>query len=506
MQGDHQGGNGPKADAAPHAATMAYGASRLVPDRKPTVGYGNATAAAPQPAVPLPSAEPTPLETGATVVAAMASTAAAPWGGSPVAPPIPQAVSTETIASAATAQTMLASSLAAARSPMSLPMVSGSPATLGRCTVLPRVRLVGDEARVVVEPRERYEEQKTLGAGGVGVVVAARDHDIERDVAMKRLLPEMQGPEALARFVEEIRTVGKLEHPNIVPIHDVGIDHQGRYFFVMKHIEGETLEHIISRLAAGDREYHGKYGFERRAQIFQGILEAIRYAHEQGILHRDIKPANIMVGAHGEVVVMDWGIAKRLGSGPEVAGTRGPAVAAPAMSTTVGSVIGTPAYMSPEQARGENDKLDERSDIYSLCVLFWELLTLRHYLDGKNTLEEILAGVVSTPAPHPSRFSHPIQGSVPADLGWFTLAGLQKVPSGRYGSVSAMISRLQLRNEGIIPIQCPLTFTKRMTHIWSRFVDRHPAVLIAGLTLFALCAAGSVVWGVVRVIRAALAG
>ena len=113
----------------------------------------------------------------------------------------------------------------------------------------------------------------------------------------------MESPEALARFVEEIRTTGGLEHPNIVPIHDVGLDEKGRYYFIMKYVDGETLESILARLRAGDRETHARYGFERRVEIFKGVLEAIAYAHARGYIHRDIKPANIMVGAFGEVLV-----------------------------------------------------------------------------------------------------------------------------------------------------------------------------------------------------------
>ena len=128
-----------------------------------------------------------------------------------------------------------------------------APASAARTTVLPHV---GDgdgaEIRLSIESRSRYEPTKLLGAGGMGEVVLVRDHDIERKVALKRLLPELTDPVILARFVDEIRTVGRLEHPNIVPIHDVGVDELGRYFFVMKYVEGETLEAIIEKLQAHD--------------------------------------------------------------------------------------------------------------------------------------------------------------------------------------------------------------------------------------------------------------
>src|SRR5262249_34878051 len=148
------------------------------------------------------------------------------------------------------------------------------------------------------EVRSRYEAEKLLGVGGMGEVVLVRDQDIERKVAVKRLLPELNDPSVVARFADEIRTVGRLEHPNIVPIHDVGVDELGRYFFVMKYVEGETLESIIDKLRARDPAYVAKYSVEARIELFLGVLHALEYAHAQGIIHRDVKPANVMVGRY----------------------------------------------------------------------------------------------------------------------------------------------------------------------------------------------------------------
>src|SRR5262245_55567794 len=125
-------------------------------------------------------------------------------------------------------------------------------ATLSRSAVLPRVEVAGETIQLVLDPKARYEERRVLGAGGVGEVVEALDNDIGRTVALKRLLPEMRAATPLLRFIDEIRTIGGLEHPNIVPIHDVGVDAAGQYYFVMKHVQGETLESIINKLAAGN--------------------------------------------------------------------------------------------------------------------------------------------------------------------------------------------------------------------------------------------------------------
>ena len=168
-----------------------------------------------------------------------------------------------------------------------------------RTTVLPRLTEEGGARRLVLEERARFEELQVLGRGGVGEVVLAVDHDIARRVALKRLLPEAEGDGAVARFADEVRALGALDHPNIVPIHDVGVSPEGKHFYVMKYIQGETLEHVIDRLAAGDPGYHARYPFARRVEVFTAVLRAVQYAHAQGFVHRDLKPANIMVGAFG---------------------------------------------------------------------------------------------------------------------------------------------------------------------------------------------------------------
>jgi len=299
---------------------------------------------------------------------------------------------------------------------------------------------------------------------GVGVYIWNARQSEQVVVAIKRLRPEMRASNAnILRFAEEVRTVGRLEHPNIVPIHDVGIHDSGELFFVMKYVEGETLESIIEKLASGDRAYHARYPFERRAEIFKGILEAIAYAHAKGIIHRDIKPANVMVGPYGEVMMMDWGLA-RMTRGPELGGLGG------------SGVMGTPAYMSPEQARG--DELDERSDVYSLCVTLFELLTLHHPHEDVKTLPEMLEAVKNTLSPTVLDVTiHGEQGPVPADLGWFLEKGLRKDRTQRYQSVGEMIDRLRRRAEGDIPVQCIVTFSMQASTILRKALGRRPILM-----------------------------
>ncbi len=375
-----------------------------------------------------------------------------------------------------------------------------------RSTVLPRLERVGDGSRLVTDSRLRFEELGVLGRGGVGEVVLAQDNDIERPVAVKRLLPELQRPAMVGRFVEEIRTLGRLDHPNIVPIHDVGTDADGRYYYVMKFVEGETLEDIIARLAAGDPDYHRRYTIERRVSLFQSILRAVQYAHAQGVIHRDLKPANVMVGRFGEVMLMDWGLARRLRDDTQVLlegelGRASQSPASPKLRTMVGAILGTPAYMAPEQARGDTEAIDERADIYALSVMFHELLTHRHYLADLQSVAETLAAVQSREMPDARAARSPYQGPVPAEYGWFIVQGTAKAPAARYRSVTEMIDRLQAIAEGKMPVQCMHTLMKRMSCEMAHGVDRNaPAVMLGSMGVLGAAGFGvaALVWGLIR--------
>lgn len=357
----------------------------------------------------------------------------------------------------------------------------------GRNASLPGV----SEAGLVERELERYQVMRPLGAGGMGEVALVRDHDIDRTVAVKFLHSELADPPSVARFVDEIRTVGQLEHPNIVPIHDAGRDQAGRYFFVMKHVEGETLETIIDKLREGEPSYVERYTFNERAEIFIGVLNALKFAHEKGFLHRDVKPANVMVGRAGEVVLMDWGLSKSL-----QADSQEPApfvVAKEAASknstarlvhTMAGSVMGTPLYMSPEQTRG--DPLDVRSDLYSAAVVLRELMYLEHYLAGREALEDVLLGVQTVV--QTSMLSDGGRPPVPAPYAHVIAKGMAKDPAKRFQTADEFIAVLRRVQEGGAPVQCPVTLTRRMATGYARFVDRKPwlgvGVAWIGLAVF----------------------
>jgi serine/threonine-protein kinase len=362
-----------------------------------------------------------------------------------------------------------------------------------RTTVLPRVQWTGDAPQLVSTSRPRFQSQGGLGEGGMGEVVAALDQDIGREVAIKRLRPEVRGQADVARFVDEIRIVGALEHPNIVPIHDVGVDEGGALYFVMRKVQGQTLESIIEKLAAGDPLAHAHWTFERRVHLFRQLLDAVAFAHGRGFVHRDIKPANVMVGHFGEVFLMDWGIAKPVKEADHArAHLDAPKKPERFTTTHVGAIVGTPAYMSPEQARGE--AVDVRSDIYSLSVLLHEFLCLEHYLADQKTLESLVVAVQHERPRSPTFVASPHQSPTPADLSHFVAKGLEKDPAKRYQTVTEMIERLDARDEGLIPIQCPITLTKRTSREVLRLLDRHPTLFMTVMSLAILSVTGLTVW------------
>ena len=383
------------------------------------------------------------------------------------------------------------------------PLRPSTTPTRAPSTVLPDVRNEGEQLIVVPREQLRYQGNQLLGRGGMGEVKLAHDHDIDRRVAVKRLL-DRDNPQAVARFIDEVRTVGRLEHPNIVPIHDVGVDDQGALFFVMKYVEGQTLAEIIAALAAGDAETHERFGFEARLDLFAGLLRALHYAHSRGLVHRDIKPENIMVGPYGEVMLMDWGVAHQM------RGTQRhpslPTDFARASSETVdGAVVGTPQYMSPEQAAGEVEQLDGRSDLYSAYTVLWELLTLHPYVEvapGDSAMQTILS-VQSRPAPSifdPLFSPHPGQPSVPVELRHFLVHGLARDKGERPESAGDVLADLERLRAGEFAISCPVTFVKRHNTRLLRLIDRRPMaslvlVMIALMALFG-GVAGWVAWAV----------
>ena len=323
-------------------------------------------------------------------------------------------------------------------------------------TVRPTVRSRSDRGRsTIIDGRAvlpeladgaaRYTIGEVIAEGGMGFVVEAVDDNIGRTVAMKQLHGRHEpNPGLQLRFVEEAQITGQLQHPNIVPVHELGVRADGSLFFTMKRVRGRTLREVIKGLRNRDENDERAFGRVRLLQAFQQVTMGVAYAHSRGVIHRDIKPSNIMFGDYGEVLVMDWGLAKILGPGTdgEVHSHRRKLKQ---WSTKQGDVIGTPGYMAPELALGQIDEVDFRVDVYSLGAILYEILSLRPPYsgeDGKAVVRKMLTTRVTPPSERaPSR-------DIPRSLEEIVLRCLAKERAQRFDSVMEIHEAVQAHLEG----------------------------------------------------------
>ena len=257
-------------------------------------------------------------------------------------------------------------------------------------------------------PEFLHEQKHDIGAiiaqGGMGAIVEAQDKLLRRKVAMKVMLATGADTDVV-RFIEEAQITGQLEHPNIVPVYEIGVDEQEQVFYTMKLVRGITLHQVLHLIETGVPESVAKFQLPALLTIFQKMCDALAFAHSKGVLHRDLKPANIMLGEYGEVLVMDWGLARAtgrneaLGAEPSRTAVRSARQdEGAAMMTMAGMVIGTPQYMPPEQARGDVEKFDARADIYSLGAILYHMLTLEPPISGDDVgqmLQSVADGKVA---------------------------------------------------------------------------------------------------------------
>jgi serine/threonine protein kinase/tetratricopeptide (TPR) repeat protein len=343
-----------------------------------------------------------------------------------------------------------------------------------------------------------YTKGRAIAQGGMGAVLEANDQLLGRTVAMKVVRQDIGDSESIRlRFIREATVLARLEHPSIVPIYEMGKDTEGRLYYTMKKVEGRTLQVILDDLKAGQAATVKEYTLDRLLNVFRKICEAMAFAHDKGVIHRDLKPENVMVGEYGEVLVMDWGLAKILQDAAQSAvelqmsnqtpgsasGTQLPTgfqelrdsqLSGSSQNLTMdGAVMGSPQYMPPEQAEGKVAEVDERSDIFSLGGILYSILTLKPPVEGR-TIKEVLDNVKSgriTPPTHYNTGSssanntklpkgnvkdpkpitplpHCPGGRVPSALSSVTMKALAFAPEDRYAEVEELADDVEAYQRG----------------------------------------------------------
>lgn len=376
--------------------------------------------------------------------------------------------------------------------------------------------------------QQRYEILREHARGGMGRVLLARDAAVGREVALKELLPGRQSSSGVTRktgtlaqaerFLREARVTGQLEHPGIVPVYEIGQRPDGAPFYTMKFVRGRTMADRLREIRDGEGSGNDK--LLRRLKIlesFTTVCEAVAFAHSRGVIHRDLKPQNLMLGDYGETLVLDWGLARvkhanestsnlpplpriepaSSGSGlikpssvitpgsvaPPVTGSAAPTAASSA-ATLDGAVIGTPAYMSPEQAAGHISEVDEQSDLYSLGAILYEIMTGVPPYEGSSP-ESVVKKVLHGPPP-PVRKREP---NAPPELAALVERAMERDRAKRLRMVGELVDQVRAYREG----RTLSVYQYSTMELVRRFVARHKAATL--ITLLAAAALlGSGVW------------
>ena len=339
---------------------------------------------------------------------------------------------------------------------------------------------------------KRFSGIKTIGLGGIGSVLSGYESSLKRDIAIKILRPAYRSKKKfLNRFIREARATAQIEHPNIVPVHELGVMDELGVFFTMKKVEGENLRTVIQQLNDNDPEYVAKYTRTRLLEIFIAACNGVAFAHSKGIIHRDLKPANIMLGDFGEVLVMDWGLVKYIGGRDQLdedqkidleSNIGGLGSKDDSMMTLDGSISGTPAFMAPEQASGRINEIDERSDLYSLGAILYTILTMKSSpFDEKLTTNEVLSHVVNNYFSPPRKRSPKLK--IPKELEAICLKAMQRNKEDRYASVKDLIRDIHNFMENYPVVAYPVPPITRFVKLCRRR-PLIPSVLVVSIFTF----------------------
>ncbi len=335
----------------------------------------------------------------------------------------------------------------------------------------------------------KYADFKPLTAGGTAELKTCLDRNLNRVVVYKTLHEDLRESEMeTKRFLREARVTAMISHPGTVPLYELGRDREGALYFTMKKLAGQDLRSILMDLSAKKRKTAKDFPLSRLIDTLIAACQTVAFAHEHGVIHRDLKPANILVGGFGEVMVLDWGLAKVKGevevfTDEELKGKNTKSLGI----TQPGRRYGTPLYMSPEQARGDAD-IDERADIFNLGSILFEMLTWKNLLFG-NTVQDVLKQVLEQPTPVPSEIAP--DRFIPKELEAICMHCLEKDPKDRYPSVMKLIDDLQrYRDHRTVSV----VVHDPMTHAWN-WVYRHRVLLTA---LGAAAAGAGATWLLMR--------
>ena len=352
-----------------------------------------------------------------------------------------------------------------------------------------------------VGENERYTVKREYARGGMGRILIAQDNAVGREVALKELLlagteshsvpASTSSPELVERFLREAKVTGQLEHPNIVPVYEIAARDDGSVFYTMKLVRGKTMAHRLQQIHAGAGSAQQKLAERLKLlDAYVNVCNAIAYAHSRGVIHRDIKPANIMLGDFGETLMLDWGLARVQGQQDSSTVRRkaeqqafSPSLMQEDAGRTLdGAVLGTPAYMPPEQARGELDKLDERADVYALGGILYEILAGRPPYEGTNA-RDVLAKVLVLP-PEPLAKVAPF---APPDLVSLAEKAMARDLEQRLKSAAVLATEVLAFRDG----DQLSVYRYSSIELLGRFVKRHKgAVAVAAIALLIGLAGG----------------
>lgn len=359
-----------------------------------------------------------------------------------------------------------------------------------------------DVLGVTREPPERYEVREEIGRGALGRVFLAYDRHIGRNVAIKELLTgvqEMLGSSSSIaeiinrRFLREARVTGQLEHPAIMPVYEIGLRADGTYYYAMRRVRGRTLTAAIGEAGSLRERLH-------LLPHFRDVCNALAYAHSRGVIHRDLKPDNILIGEFGETVVLDWGLAKVLGeadaSEGRLSADHDAMVSTDGLATVAGYAMGTPCYMPPEQALGEVERMDARSDVYALGSILYELMTGSPPFKGAPG-REVLERVITAPPPKVAER----EPDAPAELIAVVGKALQKEPTDRYADAAGLAAEIEAYLTG----DRVAAYDYSAWDVMRRFVRQHrvlvTTVATVVLALVAVVVVAAVSWQRERTIR-----